>query len=215
MTLELRFGQNELYENGALLLTAIVCSEKSDEARSSELFHSLCARALRLKYLANLDDVTPITAKPQYIFRDLGTVARDVTFAGKRFGVRMVAGRMAVPFFQHACQGAPVRLPTEIKRLSVNQLAEYVMDDAGQADSANVKKRVWNPSRPVIHLCAAAAIIARGIRKAGGSVHMESFLFDRDLIKAVVECAEELAQFAEKDAKFPVPAARLLRVRLA
>ena len=139
MNLKLRLDQSELYERGALLLTAIVSAQNFGDDRSQELFHSLCAKALWFRHIAAPDDVTPITVKPQYVFRELKTIDKDFAFVGKRFGERMVAGRMAVPFFQHAYHGAPVRLPAEIKRLSINQLAEYVMEDAGQADSANVK----------------------------------------------------------------------------
>jgi hypothetical protein len=128
----LRLDQSELYEVGALLLTAIVSAQNFDNDQSQELFRSLCARALRLQYLANPDDMTPIKVKPQYVFREAKSINKDLAFAGQRFGERKVAGRMAIAFFKRAHHGAPVQLPSEIKRLSINQFAEYVMETPGR-----------------------------------------------------------------------------------
>jgi hypothetical protein len=41
--------------------------------------------------------VTPITATPEQMFRDIKVTRRDIGYVKRRVG-RMVAGRMAVPF---------------------------------------------------------------------------------------------------------------------
>jgi hypothetical protein len=46
-------------------------------------------------------DWTPITVKPQYVFRDREIVDRDVRIIEKRVAERMVAGRMAVRGIGH------------------------------------------------------------------------------------------------------------------
>jgi hypothetical protein len=126
----------------------------------------------------------------------------------------MVAGRMAIPFLRMGRDGAPP-LPREIKRFSVNALAEYVLKDAGQTDSTNVERRFWAKSRPVIHLAAAAAIVGQLLAKTGHPVSLESFLFNRFLIETVVEEAHRLETVIASNSKFPVKFEQLTQFRLA
>jgi hypothetical protein len=67
----------------------------------------------------------------------------------------MIAARMAYPFLKEAESGKLPALPAGLKRFSLNQMAELVLSDAGQADAENVETRIWRPSRPVIHLATA------------------------------------------------------------
>ena len=73
----------------------------------------------------------------------------------------MTAGHMAVAFLQEAETGAKPKLPPKVPRLSVNAMASYAMEERGITDQANMKSRVWRPSRPVIHLCAAWVTLAQ------------------------------------------------------
>ena len=149
------------------------------------------------------------------MFCDPKQIDRDVGFVARRLSERMVAARMAIAFFQRSVLGEKVALPDGLSRLSVNQMAEFVLDDAEQAESSNVKTRYWLPSRPVIHISAAAAIMGQKLKKAGQSTSLESFLSDRDLIEVVVRLAAELEALIAKDPKFPVKADQLIRFRLA
>ena len=90
MQLDVSFERNEIYECGAVLLTLLACPKELDKPRSSELFLSLCGKALWLKRLTSPDDWSPITVKPTYVFRHLDTIDRDVHFVEKRLGERMV-----------------------------------------------------------------------------------------------------------------------------
>jgi len=191
MQFDLNFERDEVYECGAVLLAVLACPGADDE-KSSELYRSLCGKALWLWHLKNADDWTPITVKPQYVFRDRKVIDRDVAFVAKRLGERMVAGRMAVPFFLKPELGLLKSWPKQIERLSINQMAEFVLDDAGQADASNVERRIWAPSRPVVHLAAAAVIVGQQIRKNGYNLGLESLLADRALIEAIVKLAEVL-----------------------
>jgi len=148
------------------------------------------------------------------VFRDYKTIDRDVGFVVKRVGERMVAGRMAIPYFQQAELGRLPPLPKEVQRLSLNQMAEFVLDDAGQAETGNLEQRIWAPSRPVIHLAAAAAIAGQQLRKSGYPLALETLLFHRWLIEAIARLAEELEALIAKDPKFPVKADQLIRFRL-
>jgi hypothetical protein len=152
--------------------------------------------------------------KPRHVFRDAKVIDRDTKFVGKRLEKRLVAGRMAIPFLQKAELGHLPRLPSAIKRLSVNQMAEFVLNDIGQADPNNVKQRVWAPSRPVIHLAAGAAIIGQELRRKGTQTGLEYLLLCRELIEAIILRAKLLEDLIVKDPEFPVEAEKLIRVRL-
>ena len=93
-------------------------------------------------------------------------------------------------------------------------MAEFVLDDAGQAETGNLEQRIWAPSRPVFHLAAAAAIAGQQLRKSGYPLAPESLLFHRWLIEAVTRLAEEFEALIAKDPKFPVRPEPLIRFRL-
>jgi hypothetical protein len=213
LSFDLNFDRDETYECGALLLTVLACPMNLDGERSVQIHRSLCARALWLSFAAKPDDWTPISVKPQYVFQDKKVIDRDVRFTEKRLGERMIAGRMAVPFFQRANGSAPA-LPKAIKRLSINQMAEFVLEDAGQKDSENVEKRVWRPSRGVLHLAAAAALVGQLHSRAGRAIGTETFLQDQIFLRQVLTIAEDLAILAEGDPAFPVKAKTLIRLPL-
>ena len=90
MQLDVSFERNEIYECGAVLLTLLACPKELDKPRSSELFLSLCGKALWLKRLTSPDDWSPITVKPTYVFRHPYTIDREVHFVQTRLGERMV-----------------------------------------------------------------------------------------------------------------------------
>jgi DNA modification methylase len=151
------FNKNPVYEGGATLLALLACPANGrSENRNAGLHASLCGKALWAYHLSNPENAIRTTVNLQHVFRDAKVIDRETNFVARRLGERLVAGRMAIPFLQKAELGCQPQLPSAIKRLSVNQMAEFVLDDIGHADSNNVKRRVWAPSRPVIHLAAAA-----------------------------------------------------------
>jgi hypothetical protein len=214
MTFDGNFKLNETYERGAALLVTLAYPGPDDAGRNFQLYLSLCGNALWRLHMDDPDDWTPIIVKPQYVFRDRETIDRDVSFIARRLGERMVAGRMAVPFFWRIKLGDAMVLPNEIKRLSINQMAEFVLDDAELADPDNVEKRFWRPSLPVIHLATAAVVVCQQRMKAGQSLKLESFLFNRELIEEVVSQADEFATLVRSDPKFPAKFEELIRFRL-
>jgi hypothetical protein len=214
MQIDISFARMGVYECGATLLALLACPAKSKEAKRKELYLSLCAWALWCKYLAASDDWTPITVRPQQVFRHPDRIDSDVAFVGKRFCERMVAGRMAVPFFLRAELGDELMLPRQIRRLSLNQMAEFVLKDAGLANPENVETRFWRPSRPVIHLATAAAFIGQQLKKVGVLFSQEIFLESREFIACVLRNAEELEALIANDSQFPIKADQLIRVRV-
>jgi hypothetical protein len=214
MQFDLSFERNEVYECGAALLTVLANPKENDGARSLELYLSLCGGALWLMHSLNPEDEAPTTVKPKYVFRDRKINDRHVRFVARRLSERMVARRMAIAFFQQAELGRLPSLPKEVQRLSVNQMANFVLEDAGQADASNVERRIWAPSRPVIHLAAAAAIVGQQLHKGDYPLALESLLLHRWLIEAIVNLAVELEALIAKDPKFPVRQEQLIRFRL-
>jgi hypothetical protein len=114
MQIDLSFERNEVYECGAALVTALANPKDIDGKRSHQIFLSLCGSALWLRHSLNPVDEAPIKVKPQYVFRDHAVIDRDVKYAAKRLGERMVAARMAMPFFKHDEIGHLVSLPSGI-----------------------------------------------------------------------------------------------------
>ena len=169
--------------------------------------------------------------------RPLHLVVRETEFCGQRlagdFSRRMREnGRNSVRRPRHAslternCEGFcrpgnRVGLPvlygggcSLVKRLSINEMANYVLADAELKDPEYLEKHIWRPSRPVIHLATAAAIIGQKSQGAGQGIQLESYLSRSDLIKDLFLRAEVLALIAERDAHFPVEADQLIRIRL-
>jgi hypothetical protein len=126
----------------------------------------------------------------------------------------MAASRMVIPFLQQAESGEPPKLPAGIKPLSINKMAEFVMEDAEQSDPNNVKRRYWIPSRPIIHLAAAMAIIAQEQIRKGHPLAMELLMFDQALIEEIIGRAIVFEDLIAKSQKFPVKADKLIQVRL-
>lgn len=203
----------EIYERGALLLTVLAVPDALEVKRGLEIYRSLCARALWLDHLQNQDDAHQITVQSRYIFRDRSVVDRDVSFVEKRFRERMVAARMAVPFLQRGAN-LEVRLPKGVKRLSLNEMANFVLEDAGQAVVQNLLRRVWRPSRKVIHLAVGASYMGQLSLRAGQPIGMDLLLSDNDYLSAVLSCGEEFAKLIESDPTFPAKGKDLIRLAL-
>ena len=66
---------------------------------------------------------------------------------------------MAIGFLKEAVTGEVPRLLAGIERMSVNQMALLVLDDAGYTEPENVEIRIWRPSLPVIHLATAIQLM--------------------------------------------------------
>jgi hypothetical protein len=90
---------------------------------------------------------------------------------------------MAIPYLQRSELGQAFIPPKPIERLSLNQMADFVLEDAGQSDAGNLERRYWAPSRPVIHLAAAAAVTGQALQKAGVQLGLDLLLVWRDLIE--------------------------------
>ena len=73
---------------------------------------------------------------------------------------------------------------------------------------------MWAPSRPVIHIAAAAAMAGQELSKRGELFGLESFLLDHSFIDKVVRLAEKLEALVAEVPKFPIKPEQLIRFRL-
>jgi hypothetical protein len=209
------FGDNTVYECGARLLAVLAYPvDDADESRRMAVHASLCRHALETQYLKDPADSNTSEVKLRHVFRDSEQAAREVRFVQKRLCERLVAGRMGVAFLQRTELGPLFRLPPKIKRLSINQMAAFVQDDAEQSDAQNVKRRYWDPSRPVIHIAAAAAVVGQEQTRAGIDLDFTQLLLRRELIEDIVRRAELFETLITGDPKFPVKADCLVQLRL-
>jgi hypothetical protein len=184
--------QIEVYEIGATLLTWLAFpGEKESEERRSRVHASLCAYALRAKYEADAEWlVSPQSIKPIYALRPQFDIDRDLKTLQRRLRDRMIAARMAIGFLKEALTGEAPKLPASAEWMSVNQMAELVLDDAGYTEPENVETLIWRPSLPVIHLATAIQLMLQLAEPHAGRLGLEVLLLDRGIIELVVETAE-------------------------
>jgi hypothetical protein len=139
------FNQVQIYEAGAVLLTLLAYpgATRSDEERRSQLHASLCAYLLRASYEVDPDWATlPQEIKPIYPLQTERDCRKSLRSLPRLLRDRMIAARMAYPFLKEAESGKLPALPAGLKRFSLNQMAELVLGDAGQADAENVETRI-------------------------------------------------------------------------
>jgi hypothetical protein len=211
----INFQDNEVYECGAMLLAVLAHpADDKDDSRRANTHASLCRHALEFQYRSNPADWSPKPVKLAYVFRDAKIAGRETKFAAKRLGERLVAARMALPFLQRAELGRVPALPKAINRLSLNEMADFVLGDAGQSDAGNLERRYWAPSRPVIHLAAATAVTGQALKKAGAQLCLEHLLLCRELVELIVQRAQAYEELIARDQTFPVKAGALIQVRL-
>ena len=74
--------------------------------------------------------------RPIYAFRSENEIAKDLRTLERRLRDRMIAARMAVPFLQQVEPGERPKLPKSIKRLSLNEMAAFVAEEAEQSEPA-------------------------------------------------------------------------------
>jgi hypothetical protein len=213
--IEINFQNSEAYECGAMLLAVLAYpAQGQDDNRQASLRASLCRHAIEFLHMSDPDDWRPQPVKLPYVFRDAKAAGRDIKYAAKRLGERLVAARMAIPYLQRSELGQAFTQPKAIKRLSLNEMAEFVLEDAGQSDACNVKHRYWAPSRPVIHLAAAAAVTGQELENAGVQLCFEHLLVCRELIGRIVQRSQLYEELIARDPAFPVNADDLIKVRI-
>jgi hypothetical protein len=200
-----------------MLLTLLAYPGDGDEERRDKVHASLCHRALRLKCESEPEwALSPQWIKPIYALRDSRDIKRDLRTLQRRLRDRMAAGRMAIGFLKKEVLTAQmIEVPASLSRVSINQMARLVIDDAGQTDPQNVETRIWRPSLPAIHIASAVQVFLQLIQPKVGKLNLEIFFLSREAIECVVRAAEYHASIIAQSRHLPIDPARLITLRLA
>jgi hypothetical protein len=201
-------------ESAAALLTFLAYPEpEADEATLGNTLAFLCHRNLIMRYLTDEAWATiPQVMKPIYAFHKEPS-GNEVRQLNRRLRDRIAAARMAVPFFQEVALGRMPKLPRRMKRLSLNQMSAFVMDDIDVKDPENIGSRIWRPSLPVIHLALATLEAADRLTKLGLSAGWDMLLANPELAKWIVDESEGIATVLLQSGRLSIEPEMLIRVR--
>jgi hypothetical protein len=209
------FNRLEVYEAGALLVTLLAYPDASDKTQG-DVHASLCTYALRIRSAIEPDwHNLPQPIKPLYALRSERDCNRDLRTLVRRWRDRMVAGRMGIAFLREALPGHVLKLPPGVKRLSINQLAELVLDDTRFTDAHNVETRIWRPSLPVVHLASAIQVYLTLSEAGTPLIGLEMLLLSRTMIEGVVAGAAYHEMLMAQSRHLHFDPEKTIRIRLA
>ena len=136
----------EGYEAGALLITLLADPREREEVLWAQVHASSAAMHSEIKSASEPNWATaPRPIKPIYAFRrnrtSVGTCGRLIV----AYRDRMIAGRMGIGFLKEVVTG---QVPAGLKRLSINELAELVRDDARYSEPGLRREIYFRPHSP-------------------------------------------------------------------
>jgi hypothetical protein len=200
---------------GALLVTLLAFPDASDETQGN-VHASLCNYALKIRSALEPDwTILPQPIKPFYAFRSERICNRDLRTLVRRWRDRMVAGRMGIAFLKEALPGQVLELPPAMKRLSINQLAELVLDDTRFTDPHNVESRIWRPRRPVVHLASAIQVYLTLTEADTAMIALQGLLLNRAMIELVIKGAAYHETLMAQSRHLRFEPEKLIKIRLA
>ena len=116
----------------------------------------------------------------------------------RRLKDRTTAGLAVLPFLREAYSKTPQVFPSG-KTLSVHQMSEVLLPERKISEIANFESRVWRPSLPVLHLCAAWVTIARDHYDGlGKNLELNKIIFDREILALWLDLAEAYVPLLER-----------------
>lgn len=194
------------YEGQALFVATLARPGENEAAERHELYLSLCSWLIRDR--ASWDPAwaeQPQLMLPLHACRREADIARDMKTFDRRMRDRATAGHIAIAFLQKAKSGKTPILPKGVSRLNVERMLASVLPDLGMSDTGNVRTRVWTPSLPVIHLCAAWTTIVQDTTRAGlPAPPILEAIQEAGVLALLVERGAEYALLLEKsDLKIP------------
>ena len=120
---------------------------------------------------------------------------------------------MATGFIQEVGLGTVPKLPPGVKRLSINEMAKLVQDDAGYSDAGNVETRIWRESLPVVHLAAAMSVVMNN-EIGEDAIHLLELMLDRAALEKIIVEAERYEGMLSQS-RLKLDSGKLVKVRLA
>lgn len=203
-------------EESCAALFAILAFPKDDEHENNRA--SLLATLCHLYYRSRAETdetwaITPQLIKPVYAFRDQKQIDHDLKQLKRRLRDRMLAAKMAIAFLQEVELGPAFQLPGNVKRMSIKQLSEILLEETAFMEIENIGTRIWRASLPVIHLAAATAVLMDQLEKSGlAQPSIGHFFTNPDLAKRVVETSNLYADILAKSTKLSLEPEKLIRL---
>lgn len=206
-------SQQQVYEIGAQLLILLAFpAETSDPTLFAELYTSLCTEALIERSRTDPEWANQHQwIKPVHFCVPPAAVKANLRTMRTRVRHRLIAGHMANAIVFEAAGFNPT-LPGGCESFAVGQLIKMALRDTGQFEAKNAVQRIWRPSLPAIHLCAAVqAYLQRGDNRQTG-VSWGDFIFDLDAIVWIMDrVLKTQALMADRPEQFRPPrAARIV-----
>lgn len=167
-THELPLGELEPYEIGAAVLALVAHPDDKDSETRSELEAALCREAIYAHALADAGWAQKHqNIKPAYLMIDPKKGDQLLLDVNNRLRDRLQAARWFRPFLHLAEHGVAPPLPEGVKRLNKSQIIEYTSADSTVKNTDNFRKRIVEPSLPIIHLASALEFIIHHLEKIG------------------------------------------------
>lgn len=213
---EVDFEGSQPLEISALILANLARPGEADAKARVELYRSLLSWLIRDRCSRDPEwGENPQRIIPAYMCRDERLIERDMRTVWRRVRDRLVAGHMAVAFLKEAETGIVPKLPNGIKRLSINELATSVASDIGMMDAGNVETRVWRPSLPVLHLCAAWVVCVQECKRERGlDLMINTAFMDEQFLRLLLGRAELYEPLLERS-RLKIKPEKLTRFRIA
>jgi len=210
--LQVDFAGVQPLEAPALFIATLARPGAREEEARFRLTGSLCTWLIRQRCVREPQwAVQPQPIKPAYLSLSDAHIKADMRTLERRMKDRICAGHMAVAFLKEAESGVTPDLPDGAKHLSLNELSKVVAPDRGIESPENVETRVWRPSLPVIHLCAAWVVtLQQRLRDLGSLPDIVELYTDPAFLVAVLLKAELYVPLLEKS-RLKVSPDRLVR----
>lgn len=167
-TYELPLGELEPYEIGAAVLALIAHPDDKDSETRSTLEAVLCQEAIYAHALADAGwAARRQNIKPAYLMIDPKKGDQLLLDVHNLLRDRLQAARWFRPFLHMAESGEPPTLPKGVKRLNKSQVIAYVSEGSPVENIDNFRKRIVEPSLPIIHLASALEFIIHHLELIG------------------------------------------------
>ena len=194
-------GECSNIETGARFFAALAFPGVDEAEAQQDAAAALVASYLHAANRIDQTDVPFLDSRLNAFAQRSPEWAKPVFNAVKRrLRYRLLLARGLRPWILQGLGQAPKAVPT-IKKFTQRQISLFLNgNDAQRAD--NFQKRVWRPSRPVIHVAAACDL---ALCETGGEQTVFSVnLAEVKTIEGLVECSQRVKTLVCRDPRFRV-----------
>ena len=194
------FNTQPSIEVAGTLLVSLLYSEPrdTDDVRSHALT-VLGARALHARAAKDAEWANSIAPnRPCYTVQSVDAINRGLVDINRRLRRRWIAGEMALPLLEIVDTGRCRAMEHFREKPTINKLAGRFLNRGSQNSIEDIKKRIWSPSKPVLHLAAAFSLEKYTLFKNGEDFDFDAFLWDSVLVARLISIAELYERLVEK-----------------